>query len=329
MNKKNENALNIVVQAKGDLRVQGWRRDDLEIQYAHGGAFKLASVSGTATVECPAGAFLSLPEGAAVQIAGAQGNVHVESIEGGITAGDIAGNVDLRRVGTCRLSRVNGNLHASEIAGGLMLESAGGAADLDGVEGSVEMRKVEADLHVREVRGSIKAAAGGNAYIALAEPAYAAEISAKGALHADMPATANAAVTVLSEDGDIRLGMPGGGAPAIEDGKVAFTMGSGGPAIRLESGTAVSFVARAAEPAMAFGEHAAGVRARVEEIKGRLYRLLEERRKTAPESATEERDVRLQRSIDGAIERLRKREEDIFRTAERRRTVAERRGGRE
>lgn len=238
--------------APGDLRVSGWGRDEISAR-TDGDALDLIMSGDEVTVTCDGDLILSIPRRLALDLGVVSGDVDLRELPGGVTVGEVEGDLALRMVGAAVIGALHGDLEAREsgpltadevrtdlsVRGGkgdLNVRSVSGDVSLHEIQGNVNLDSVSDDLYVRGVTGSLNARVEDDAVLYLQPSSgQTINVAAEGDILLHMSARANASLTLSAGRAeDIRVEMPG--VPK-RDGTNPRTLvlGSGGAAINLKA----------------------------------------------------------------------------------------------
>ncbi len=138
------------------------------------------------------------------------GNLHVERVEGPVTAVTVHGNAMVRDVGPVALEETLGNLRARDVAGGLQGQDVKGNARVQGLGGELVLERVAGNLMAEGIEGGLRAdEVRGNVRLG---PPYSAgatyRVNASGNLAVSVPTDASLRVA-LQAGGRVDARVPG------------------------------------------------------------------------------------------------------------------------
>ncbi len=102
--------------------------------------------------------WLTIPEGASININSVSGDINAEKIGGALKAGTVSGEVTLMDiVGTLIASSISGDVTVEKAGKGADCKSTSGEVELKNIVGDVDLNSVSGDILVQDIRGSIDA----------------------------------------------------------------------------------------------------------------------------------------------------------------------------
>lgn len=183
---------------------------------------------------------VTVPEWAAVQVAGEVLDVSVEGVRGGIEVQVVSGDVRVRRgAGGIRLHTVEGEVHLEDSEGPAELVSVDDDIRVRGLRGHLTATGTDGDVHVED-------ADGGNVHVATVDGDvhFAGRLSPGGSyrlathdgdLVVFLPEGTGARVSVSTFDGDFESEFPVV-AERFQGGRqLSFTLGGGGSELVLQA----------------------------------------------------------------------------------------------
>jgi hypothetical protein len=224
----------VVTSSPGDLRLTGWDRDEVSAK-TDGDTLDLVLNGETVTINCDDDLILTVPQGAAVQIENADGDVAVRTLRGALSFGTVSGDLALREVGAVAIGTLEGDLSLRTSSGPISAAEVSGDVSIRDVKGNISLQSVEADLYLSGINGNVMAHVQGDASLYLNPVAgMAINVSAEDDILLHLPANANATMTLSSDDpDDIQVQVPA----AMISGKNprSVILGDGSAVIKLEA----------------------------------------------------------------------------------------------
>ncbi|MBN2245049.1 MAG: DUF4097 family beta strand repeat protein [Candidatus Aminicenantes bacterium] len=159
--------------------------------------------------------WLTIPEGASININSVSGDVNAEKIGGALKAGSVSGEVTLMDIrGTLIASSISGNVTVEKAGSGADCKSTSGDVELKNIVGDVDLNSVSGDILVQDIKGSIDAeTVSGD--IELMNVADAQEVKVKalsGEIVYEGDIKSNGRYYLQSHSGDVTLLIPGSSA---------------------------------------------------------------------------------------------------------------------
>lgn len=330
----------VVVSAQGDLRIEGWERRELTVDWAGKAPAVIDSRADAIHVSGDDIIVLRVPHGTALRIDQVHGDLRIVSVQGRIKVDDVSGDITLRGTGATQMNAVGGELIARGVRGGVSVKSVAGDTSVRDVGGDFTAQRIGGRLDLQKVTGSVSAAVQEDADVILTPTsgrAYA--ISARGEVHCVLPTGADAIIEAHSDAQAIRVAVPRITKSETAEDKLSLTLGQGGPTVSLRAtGEVVVTASEALDEADAQegppGEsvnqlsrqleaHAARAEKRLDETLEQLRLRLEDvpsaQEKLAGETA------RIRESFNRSLEQARQRAGAALLRAERMAAEAERR----
>jgi DUF4097 and DUF4098 domain-containing protein YvlB len=136
-----------VTACQGDLVVATWDKAEVLIEVDSEEVLSVAEREGAVSLTVNSDGNLTVPAGASLVVAQAQGDLSVQGLRGPIEASTIQGDAKVRQVnGAVDVNAVGGDLSAEEINGPLSVRSVAGDAYLRRLNGPLSLGDVGADL---------------------------------------------------------------------------------------------------------------------------------------------------------------------------------------
>ena len=250
------------------------------------------------------------------------GNLHVDRVEGPVTAVTIHGNSTVRDVGPVALEETLGNLRARDVAGSLEGQDVKGNARVQDLDGELVLDRVAGNLAAEGVRGGLRAEdVRGN--VRLGPPFVAGatyHVNASGNLAVSVPADASVRVT-LRAGGQVDSRVPG---LTLEraDGDMVGSLGAGEATLEARAKGNASLQSAEAADSFEIGADLEGLSAEIEwqvnEAMAKMASRLEESLGRVDSAAIRQR-------VEDATERARRKAEQAAERARMRAERAERR----
>ncbi len=290
--------------AAGDVRISGWEREEISAR-TDGEVLNVGGDVAEMVLECDGDLVLSLPRRLALDIGSIGGDADLRNLAGGVTVGEVEGDLSLRLVRAATIGAVHGDLEAREsgpltvdvvhadlnVKGGngdLLVRSVNGDVSLQEIHGNVNLGSVADDLYVREVSGNLQARVEEDAVLHLRPaPGQVIEVSAESdiLLHLSPQTSAHLTLTAGRAE-DIRVEMPG--VPKRDGSNPrTVTLGSGEATIVLKAEGDVMVTSREAGWGGAAEDDFSGNRADWDDLGRQIRHRVEEKIRRAGRQAGE------------------------------------------
>jgi hypothetical protein len=232
-----------VVECRGSLKIQGVPGPAVRL-HADSSDLEASQEGDTVMATCQSDLRVELPYDASIRVGRVAGDLVVKRVSGSTTLDTVDGDVSLSQVGSAVIETVKGDLSGRVVDGDLVVREVSGDMSVRNVAGRLEVGRVGRDLGVRDIQGDASAE-DVRSDIRLRtgfEPGKEYRFRAAGDLVARVPAGVDAAFTLRSAGGDIRIKAP------LEDrqdeeGQVTGRLGDGGATVVLEAGKDIILVA--------------------------------------------------------------------------------------
>jgi hypothetical protein len=284
----------LVLKAYGNLVIQGWDRQEVGAQTSYQ-LFKMRQEGDEYTMTCQDNCILSVPAGSDLAIEKAAGNATIRDLTRELVIEKVGGNLNLLNVKSVTVEKVGGDFAYKNITGNLEIEKIGGNLSGEGDLNLLRVNKIGGDLTVRGIATELKAEVGGNITAEIKQLGEeGCELGAGGDISLFLPGVTGAEFTIDSGAEEIHLKL-GDNKQYIEEGSYTYTLGEGGPHVRLRAG---GNVAVHDEP---FDEHL------MDDFEDIVSANLERSISAEVERATRRAQVvaeRAQRRVDAAMKRM-------------------------
>lgn len=187
----------------GDLSLVGWEGDDILIK-ADDEELRFKQDGDLVRLSCNDELSLRLPKGASVVINKIAGDASIRGIIGGVSLGEVEGDLSIRDVNNVAMDNVHGDLSLRGAKGDVAAKQIHGDASIRDVAGSVALDSVADDVALRDVKGSVSVTVAEDIVLYLnpqAHNSYA--INAGDDILLVMPPKANATLTLSADNIDI------------------------------------------------------------------------------------------------------------------------------
>ena len=236
----------------GDLRLRAGTDDRIEASSDGAEAPTLVlGEDGLVRLECRGDLKLVVPPGARLRLAAIRGDARIKGLLGGLSIGEVSGDLRIQASGPAELGSVFGDLSAAGIVGDMRVDRVLGDALLREIEGDLVLGSVGADLTLRAVSGRIEASVGADAVIDLSDQAAPRAVVKAGAdLSLRLSPESSLRLEANSGAGEIEL-LLGEGAEASEareDGSLRLELGAGEGELILDAGRRLRIDAVGGEP---------------------------------------------------------------------------------
>jgi SHOCT-like domain/Toastrack DUF4097 len=226
----------IIIDVSGDLRIKG--QDELEVtaKSTDSESLVLESQNDEITIRCRSDCSIRVPREATLNVQAARGDASIKVVEGEIAIDSVAGDLDLRSVGSTRINRVNGDLAAKNVEGELTLDSVSGDVSLRSIQGDFAVNgMINGNLSLSGIEGSAKGSANGNINLRLdPSPGHDFEFTCNGNIFCRLSDDASAEISVTRAS-QVRVDLPGIRSSAPVSAPYALTLGEGDARITLSA----------------------------------------------------------------------------------------------
>jgi hypothetical protein len=253
----------IILEAvEGDLSLKGRDQNEVVIKSSDEAAVEQAGER--IVIRSPGDCTVYVPHAARVAVRRVGGDASLRALTSPLMVEQVGGEVFLRDVGPTQVEAIGTDLSAKRVRGDLSVKNVGRGAILRDIDGDFSAGSVGAHLNLRDVSGGVTAAVGGHADLSLAPvPWKSYQISAGGNITCRVTEDTQAVVNVSSGGRLIDIKVPGA-SQTLRQEAYTFTIGEGGPELRLTAGGVVEISSRAAgwgvggsfEPEAEFGMNA-------------------------------------------------------------------------
>ena len=217
----------------GDLRLVGWENEELLARVDDEQDFVLQQDGDTVTITCEDDLSLHVPLRASLHIQSIDGSMSARGLAGVLDVDTVNGDVAMRDVNEVIIGTIKSDFSLRGAQGDVLVKSVGGDASLRDVDGSLTLDSVSDDLAARSVGGNLKVDVNDDVVVHL-EPKAGQEYSviAGDDILLVLPAEANATLTLRGDSINVDW-------PDIEqdDGiSRVVTLGDGSAQIKLDAG---------------------------------------------------------------------------------------------
>jgi DUF4097 and DUF4098 domain-containing protein YvlB len=194
----------------GTLRMKGWDRPQIRADMEHEDTMTADTDGNTVTIGCTSGCLLRVPNDSTIQIDEIMNELVIKSIDGTIEVGKVHGQVMIKSIRSFSVDQVFSQFNAKHIESDLTCGQIHGQASIQDVDGIISIDRVLGNLNVRGYSSGLTVETNGNANLAL-EPELEGvyQVKANGNISCKLEPFANAAVTLKTKGGKIRLNIPG------------------------------------------------------------------------------------------------------------------------
>lgn len=236
-----------IIECLGDLKVQGGPGAELHL-HADDSHLEASQEGDTVMVSCRSDLRVDLPYGASLRVKKVAGDMVARRIGGSSTLGSISGDLALSQVGAVTIDEVKGDLSGRVVEGDLTVQDVAGDMSVRNIAGSLKVGHVGRDLGVRDIQGDA-VAEDVRSDIRLRTdlaPDREYRFKAAGDIVVRVPATVDAAFTMRTAGGDIRIKAPLDDRHE-EQGQITGQLGAGSAQVVLEAGKDIILIARDGE----------------------------------------------------------------------------------
>lgn len=233
-----------IVECLGDLKVQGGPGQEVRL-HAESSTLEASQEGDTIMATCSSDLRVDLPYAASLRVQKVAGDFVVRRVSGASTLGTVSGDLALSQVGGVTIQEVAGDLSCRVVEGDLIVQDVAGDMSARNISGRLEVGRVGRDLGVRDIQGDA-IAEDVQSDIRLRTDLVSGkhyQFKAAGDIVARVPASVDAAFTLQTAGGDIRIKAPLQHCQD-EPGKVTGRLGDGGATVVLEAGKDVILIAR-------------------------------------------------------------------------------------
>lgn len=155
----------------GDLRIQSWDREEVQVHFREGEAAQAQEVEGELRIANAMPEAVNVPPGASVLIQGCVGDVRatnlaalrIEQHQGDLSLHQVSqvelttvhGDVEAREARSLQVATLHGDLRAQAIAESLAISAVHGDIELKEAQGQLALQDITGDVVIREPAGHL------------------------------------------------------------------------------------------------------------------------------------------------------------------------------
>jgi hypothetical protein len=147
----------ILIKVHGNFSIQGWDRQQLEVESDPDEESDISQEGNTFTVNCDSDCYLMVPRTAQLSVDYVDGDGKVQGLEESIVIKRVSGNLHIRDTVKAHIEHVSGDLALERIQGELQILHVSGNLKADEVNGDVKLDTVSGDVAIKQVQGSLTA----------------------------------------------------------------------------------------------------------------------------------------------------------------------------
>jgi len=238
----------VVLEIDGNLALEGWAEQEVTAECVTLESLSLEPSGDEIAIRCQEGCTVHVPTSTMLEIGHVAGHATLKFLEGETHIREVAGHLTMRSVGPVHLDRLQGHLTARNIAGNLTTGTVEGNATLSGIQGNLLVKAIQGNLTLDGLDGDGEAQSKGNLNLNLDPfPGNAYRFRAGGNIKCHLPADASVEISI-SEASSVALRLPGTEDPAPSQTPYRLTLSGGGARLDLAARGYVQIIGLPAGP---------------------------------------------------------------------------------